>query len=260
MKFFLLLLLLGVVVVVRVLRGRRGWKVAALLLVLVVVLLVLRVVMMGGQLILFWEDLLRFRRCLKMMKKKKRLKRLVFGRISIDWSLREGAVNSFEKGPITIFSARLALVASFLLFDFLRRHHGICVGGNRWERVDWLKTEVWFAGCNCLGAEISLLVPFCFLDFRIFTSSSRPNVTTFKTRGHWWDNIGILQKPTLPADPIAASRTTTSYTYCILEDGKTRPYSLVRARIVLQTLKNIFIPFKVADTITSMIFFHSSEA
>lgn len=138
MKFFLLLLLclgLGVVVVVEVLRGRRGWKVAAFL--LVVVLVVLRVVVMGGQLILFWEDLLRFRRCLKMMmKKKKRLKRLVFGRISIDWSLREGAIDSFGKRPITIFSARLALVASFLLFDFLRRHHGICVGGNRWGRVD----------------------------------------------------------------------------------------------------------------------------
>lgn len=129
MKFFLLLLLLGlglgVVVVVEVLRGRRGWKVAALL--LVVVLLVLRVVMMGGQLILFWEDLLCFRRCLKTMKMKKRLKRLVFGRISIDWSLREGAVDSFGGRPITIFSARLALVASFLLFDFLRRHHWTCV-------------------------------------------------------------------------------------------------------------------------------------
>lgn len=140
MKFFLLLLLLlwgsGVVVVVEVLRGRRGWKVAALLLVVFVVL-VLRVVMMGGQLILFLEDLLRFRRCLKMMKRlKKRLKRLVFGRISIDWSLEEMAVDSFGKRPITIFSARLALVASFLLFDFLRRHHGICVGGNRWGRVD----------------------------------------------------------------------------------------------------------------------------
>lgn len=129
MKFFLLLLLLCLglgVVVVEVLRGRRGWKVAALL--VVVVLVVLRVVMMGGQLILFWEDLLRFLRCLKMMmKKKKRLKRLVFGRISIDWSLREGAVDSFGKRPITIFSARLALVASFLLFDFLRRHHGVDV-------------------------------------------------------------------------------------------------------------------------------------
>lgn len=135
MKFFLLLLLLGlgVVVVVEVLRGRRGWKVAALLLLVV---LVLRVVMMDVSLVLFWEDLLRFRRCLKMMKKKKkkkRPKRLVCGRISIDWSLREGAVDSFEKGPITIFSARLALVASFLLFDFLRRHHWTCVGGNRWE-------------------------------------------------------------------------------------------------------------------------------
>lgn len=128
MKFFLLLLLLGVVVV-EVLRGRRGWEVAALL---VVVLAVLRVAMMGGQLILFLEDLLRFRRCLKTMKKKtkKRLKRLVIGRISIDWSLREGAVDSFEKGRITIFSARLALVASFLLFDFLRRHHWICVWGH----------------------------------------------------------------------------------------------------------------------------------
>lgn len=185
MKFFLLLLLclgLGVVVVeVEVLRGRRGWKVAAFLLLLAVVL-VLRVVMMNVSLVLFWEDLLRFRRCLKtmMMKKKKRLKRLVFGRISIDWSLRKGAVDSFGKRPITIFSARLALVASFLLFDFLRRHHGICVGGIRWKRVDWLKTEVWFAGYYCLGAEISLLVPFCFLDFRIFTSSSRPKLTTFK--------------------------------------------------------------------------------
>lgn len=131
MKFFLLLLLclgLGVVVVVEVLRGRRGWKVAALF-VVVVLDLVLRVVMMDVLLILFWEDLLRFRRCLKMMMKKKRLKRLVFGRISIDWSLREGAVDSFEKGRITIFSARLALVASFLLFDFLRRHHGTCVWG-----------------------------------------------------------------------------------------------------------------------------------
>lgn len=134
MKFFLLLLLcLGVVVVVRVLRGRRGWKVAALL-VVVFVVLVLRVVMMDVSLVLSWEDLLCFRRCLKMMmKKKKRLKRLVFGRISIDWSLREGAVDSFGKRPITIFSARLALVASFLLFDFLRRHHWTCVGGNRWE-------------------------------------------------------------------------------------------------------------------------------
>lgn len=78
MKFFLLLLLclgLGVVVVVEDLRGRRGWKVAALLLL---DLLVLRVVMMDVPLILSWEDLLRFRRCLKlMMKKKKRLKRLV---------------------------------------------------------------------------------------------------------------------------------------------------------------------------------------
>lgn len=160
MKFFLLLLLLfwGLgVVVVEVLRGRRGWKVAALLLVVVVVL-VLRVVMMDVSLVLSWEDLLRFRRCLKMMKKKKRLKRLVFGRISIDWSLREGAVDLFGKRPITIFSARFALVASFLLFDFLRRHHWTCVGGNRWERVDWLKTEVWFAGYYCLGAEISLLV------------------------------------------------------------------------------------------------------
>lgn len=52
----------------------------------------------------------------------------------------------------------------------------MCLDGGR---VDWLKTEVWFAGYYCLGAEISLLVPFCFLDFRIFTSSSRPNVTTF---------------------------------------------------------------------------------
>lgn len=141
MKFFLLLLLcLGLgVVVVEVLRGRRGWKVAAFLL-LVVRLVVLRVVMMGGQLILFWEDLLRFRRCLEMMKKKKkRPKRLVFGRISIDWSLREGAVDSFGKRRITIFSARLALVASFLLFDFLRRHHGICVGGNRWEESRLVK-------------------------------------------------------------------------------------------------------------------------
>lgn len=139
MKSFLLLLLLlglglGVVeVVVEVLRGRRGWKVAALL-VVVVVVLVLRVVMMDVSLILFCKDLLRFRRCLKMMekKKKKRLKRLVFGRISIDWSLREGAVDSFGKRPITIFSARLALVASFLLFDFLRRHHWTCVGGIQW--------------------------------------------------------------------------------------------------------------------------------
>lgn len=81
MKFFLLLLLcLGLgVVVVEVLRGRRGWKVAAYL--LVVVRLVLRVVMMDVSLVLFWEDLLRFRRCLKTMKKKrKRLKRLVFGK------------------------------------------------------------------------------------------------------------------------------------------------------------------------------------
>lgn len=152
---------------------------------------------MDVSLVLFWEDLLRFRRCLKMMKKKKkkRLKRLVFGRISIDWSLGEMAVDSFGKRRITIFSARLALVASFLLFDFLRRHHGICVGGIRWgeSKLHWLKTEVWFAGYYCLGAEISLLVPFCFLDFRIFTSSSRPNLTTFKTRGHWWDNMGILQ-------------------------------------------------------------------
>lgn len=134
MKFFLLLLLLfgglGVVVVVEVLRGRRGWKVAALLLLLVV-RLVLRVVMMDVSLILFWEDLLRFRRCLKMKeKKKKRLKRLVFGRISIDWSLEEMAVDSFGGRPITIFSARLALVASFLLFDFLRRHHWTCVWGH----------------------------------------------------------------------------------------------------------------------------------
>lgn len=136
MKFFLLLLLLGLGlgVVVEVLRGRRGWKVAALLLLLVV-RLVLRVVMMDVSLVLFWEDLLRFRRCLKMMmKKKKRLKRLVFGRISIDWSLREGAVDSFGKRPITIFSARLALVASFLLFDFLRRHHWTCVWGHSMGR------------------------------------------------------------------------------------------------------------------------------
>lgn len=135
MRFSLLLLLLGlglgVVVVVELLRGRRGWKVAALLLAVV---LDLRVVMMDVSLVLCWEDLLRFRRCLKMMmKKKKRPKRLVFGRISTDWSLREGAVDSFGKRPITIFSARLALVASFLLFDFLSRHHGTCVGGNRWE-------------------------------------------------------------------------------------------------------------------------------
>lgn len=136
MKFFLLLLLclglgLGVVVVVEVLRGRRGWKVAALL-VVVFVVLVLRVVMMDVSLVLSWEDLLCFRRCLKMMMKKKRLKRLVFGRISIDWSLREGAVDSFGGRPITIFSARLALVASFLLFDFLRRHDCTCVGGIQW--------------------------------------------------------------------------------------------------------------------------------
>lgn len=227
MKFFLLLLLLGVVVVVWVLRGRRGWKVAALPLVVFVVL-DLRVVMMDVSLISFLEELLCFRRCLKMkkMKKKKRLKRLVFGRISIDWSLREGAVGSFGKRPITIFSARLALVASFLLFDFLRRHHWTCVWGHSMGgelgRLHWLKTEVWFAGYYCLGAEISLLVPFCFLDFRIFTSSSRPNVTTFKTRGHWWDNLGIIQKSTIPASLITASKITTSYTYCILEDGKTR--------------------------------------
>lgn len=135
MRFFLLLLLLGlglgVVVEVEVLRGRRGWKVAALLLVVVLDLLVLRVVMMDVSLVLFWEDLLRFRRCLKMKeKKKKRLKRLVFGRISIDWSLEEMAVDSFGGRPITIFSARLALVASFLLFDFLRRHHWTCVWGH----------------------------------------------------------------------------------------------------------------------------------
>lgn len=188
MRFFLLLLLLGlglgvVVVDVDVLRGRRGWKVAALL--VVVVLLVLRVVMMGGQLILFWEDLLRFRRCLKMMmkkKKKKRLKRLVFGRISIDWSLEEMAVDSFGKRPITIFSARLALVASFLLFDFLRRHHWTCVGGIRWgeSRLHWLKTEVWFAGYYCLGAEISLLVLTALLlglsYFHFILSSQRHDI------------------------------------------------------------------------------------
>lgn len=135
MKFFLLLLLGLRVVVVEVLRGRRGWKVAALLLVVV---LVLRVVMTDVPLVLFWGELLCFRRCLKMKKKKKkkRLKRLVFGRISIDWSLREGAVDSFGKRRITIFSARLALVASFLLFDFLRRHHWTCVGGIRWGGVD----------------------------------------------------------------------------------------------------------------------------
>lgn len=103
---------------------------------------------------------------------------------------------------------------------------GYVFGGIRWgeSRLHWLKTEVWFAGYYCLGAEISLLVPFCFLDFRIFTSSSssRPNVTAFKTRGHWWDNIGILPISTLPTSLITASRTTTSYTYCILEDGKPR--------------------------------------
>lgn len=69
----------------------------------------------------------------------------------------------------------------------------MCLGAFEAGRVDWLKTEVWFAGYYCLGAEISLLVPFCFLDFGIFTSSSRLKLTTFKTRGHWWDNIGILQ-------------------------------------------------------------------
>lgn len=124
MKFFLLLLLLGlglgvVVVVVEVLRGRRGWKVAALLLVVFVVL-VLRVVMMGGQLILFWEELLCFRRCLKMKKKKKRLKRLVFGRISIDWSLREGAVDSFGKKTdyhLQCATCACCVVSSFRLFE-----------------------------------------------------------------------------------------------------------------------------------------------
>lgn len=127
MKFFLLLLLLGlglgvVVVVVEVLRGRRGWKVAALLVVVVLGLLVLRVVMMDVSLVLFWEDLLRFRRCLKTMKKKKkkkRLKRLVFGRISIDWSLRKGAVDSFGRKDRLPSSVRdLRLLRRFFFSTF----------------------------------------------------------------------------------------------------------------------------------------------
>lgn len=121
MRFFLLLLLLfwglGVVVVVEDLRGRRGWKVAALL---VVVVLDLLVVMMDVPLILSWEDLLRFRRCLKMLeKKKKRLKRLVFGRISIDWSLREGAVDSFGRKDRLPSSVRdLRLLRRFFFSTF----------------------------------------------------------------------------------------------------------------------------------------------
>lgn len=100
----------------------------------------------------------------------------------------------------------------------------MCWGQSMGEsRLQWLKTEVWFAGYYCLGAEISLLVPFCFLDFRIFTSSSRPNLTAVKTKGHWWDNLGILPISTLSASLITASRTTTSYTCYILQDGKTRP-------------------------------------
>lgn len=120
MKFFLLLLFWGlrVVVVVEDLRGRRGWKVAALL---VVVVLDLRVVMMGGQLISFLEELLCFRRCLKTMKKKKkRLKRLVFGRISIDWSLRKGAVDSFGKKTdyhLQCATCACCVVSSFRLFE-----------------------------------------------------------------------------------------------------------------------------------------------
>lgn len=123
MKFFLLLLLLGlgvVVVVVEVLRGRRGWKVAALLVVVVLDLLVLRVVMMDVSLVLFLEELLCFRRCLKMMMKKKRLKRLVFGRISIDWSLREGAVDSFGKKTdyhLQCATCACCVVSSFRLFE-----------------------------------------------------------------------------------------------------------------------------------------------
>lgn len=58
----------------------------------------------------------------------------------------------------------------------------MCWGQSMGEsRLHWLKTEVWFVGYYCLGAEISLLVPFCFLDFRIFTSSSRPKLTTFRS-------------------------------------------------------------------------------
>lgn len=57
----------------------------------------------------------------------------------------------------------------------------MCLGAFDGGRVDWLKTEVWFAGYYCLGAEISLLVPFCFFDFRIFTSSSHPKLTTFRS-------------------------------------------------------------------------------
>lgn len=138
MKFFLLLLLclgLGVVEVVEVLRGRRGWKVAALL---VVVVLDLRVVMMEVSLILSWEDLLRFRRCLKMKKKKKkRLKRLVFGRISIDWSLRKGAVDSFGKKTdyhLQCATCACCVVSSFRLFE--EASLDMCLGAFDGGRVD----------------------------------------------------------------------------------------------------------------------------
>lgn len=139
MKFFLLLLLclgLGLgVVVVEVLRGRRGWKVAAFL--VVVVLVVLRVVMMDVSLVSFLEELLCFRRCLKMMKmKKKRLKRLVFGRISIDWSLRKGAVDSFGKKTdyhLQCATCACCVVSSFRLFE--EASLDMCLGAGDGGRV-----------------------------------------------------------------------------------------------------------------------------